>query len=70
LELSLAKSLADCSQSQDNTKDIFSQYTKETTAGPFLFLLMGPMSDVTTLSVRLILDMSCPLGTVTGQKVG
>jgi hypothetical protein len=45
--MSLAKSLADFSQSQAKTKDFCSQRMKETTAGPFNFLHMGPMSDVT-----------------------
>jgi hypothetical protein len=42
----MAKSLADFSQSQAKTKVVCGQHTKETSAGPFHFLHMGPMSDV------------------------
>ncbi len=51
--VSLAKHLADFTQSQAKTKVVCSQHTKETTAGPFHFLHMGPMSDVTMLG-RLV----------------
>jgi hypothetical protein len=63
--MSLAKSSEDFSQSQAKTKDVCSQRTNETTAGPFNFLLMGPMSMMLPCyegSVWLILDMPCPLG--------
>jgi hypothetical protein len=49
LALLLVKSLADFSQSEAKTKVVCSQHSKETTAGPFQFLCMGPMSDVVML---------------------
>jgi hypothetical protein len=46
----LAKSLADFRQSQANkTKVVCSQHSKETIAGQFHSLHMGPMSDLTML---------------------
>jgi hypothetical protein len=45
--LSLAKSLADFSQSQANTRVVCTQHTKHGTAEPFHLFHMGPMSDVT-----------------------
>jgi hypothetical protein len=57
LALLLAKSLADFSQrSQDKIKDDCSQHTKETTAGTFHFLHMGPTSDVTMFSRLCVAD--------------
>jgi hypothetical protein len=48
--IAMAKSLADFSQFQAKTKKVVcGQHTKETTAGPFHFLHMGPMSDVAML---------------------
>jgi hypothetical protein len=64
LALSLVKSLADFSQGEAKTKVVCSQHSKETIAGPFHFLHMGPMSDVAMLyegSVWLNLDIPCPL---------
>ena len=60
--LSLAKSLADnFRQSQAKIKVVCSQHTKKTTADPFHYLHMGPMSDVIMFyegSLWLILNMS------------
>jgi hypothetical protein len=56
LSLPLAKSLADFSQSQANTKIVCSQHTKHGTAEPFYFLHMGPMKDFTLLRRLCVAD--------------
>ena len=51
-----SKSLTDFSQSQAKTKVVCSQCTMQTTARPFHFLHMGPMSDVDMLCMLWVAD--------------
>jgi hypothetical protein len=58
LALSLAnKSLVHFSHSKAKTKAVCSQHTKETTAGPFHFFHMGPMSDVAFWTCHALLAL-------------